>query len=162
MISQPIRNLSGKQPLVKIATQLVAALLLLAGSSVAGAQDVRWETPYYIDSSADISPIIEQDPNSDKVAVVYTKVDNMDRTLGSAQSYCDVLYFESTDGGVTWPSTPDTACHSSPRPGQTVTNWAWASPRFVCSKRIDMPGGDLCRNCGNRRKVCYLRYQKMV
>jgi len=42
MISQPICNLSGKQTLVKVATQLVTALLLLAGSSAALAQDVRW------------------------------------------------------------------------------------------------------------------------
>jgi hypothetical protein len=42
MISQPIRNLSGNQFLVKVAMKLVAVLLLLAGSSVALAQDVRW------------------------------------------------------------------------------------------------------------------------
>ncbi len=42
MISQPIRNLSGTQTLARIALKVFAALLLLTGSSVALAQDVRW------------------------------------------------------------------------------------------------------------------------
>ena len=42
MISQPIRNLSGKHTRALVAAKMVAALMLLAGSSIAAAQDVRW------------------------------------------------------------------------------------------------------------------------
>jgi len=42
MISQRIRNLSGKKTRVLVAAKMVTALLLLSGSSVALAQDVRW------------------------------------------------------------------------------------------------------------------------
>jgi hypothetical protein len=42
MISQPIRDLSGKHTRVLVVAKMVTAFLLLAGSSVALAQDVRW------------------------------------------------------------------------------------------------------------------------
>jgi len=63
-----------------------------------------WEAPVYFDSVATISQIIEADPNSDRVAALYTRTINKDYTAGTAQVYNDLILRESTNGGVTWSS----------------------------------------------------------
>ena len=66
---------------------------------------VTWSTPVYIDSTATISPVVEADPNSDEVAIVYTKSINMAYTGGLAQNYDDVIVRKSANGGSTWGGT---------------------------------------------------------
>jgi hypothetical protein len=63
---------------------------------------VTWGTPVYIDSTATISPIVEADPTSNEVAIVYTKSINMAYTGGTAQAYNKVVVRKSADGGLTW------------------------------------------------------------
>ncbi|MGB5107489.1 MAG: dockerin type I repeat-containing protein [Candidatus Zixiibacteriota bacterium] len=52
---------------------------------------------FFIDSVQTISPVIAQDPNSNKVAIAYAKP----REYG-VQVNSDMAYVESTDLGVTW------------------------------------------------------------
>jgi hypothetical protein len=62
-----------------------------------GATSVAWGTPVFLDSLTTVSCVVEQDPSSNRVAIVYTKP----RSL-SSQINNDVAYFESTDGGLSW------------------------------------------------------------
>jgi len=58
---------------------------------------IIWSSPLYMDSITTISPIVETDPSSDAVAIVYSKPLSL-----STQTKNDVAYFRSTDGGLTW------------------------------------------------------------
>jgi hypothetical protein len=69
------------------------------GTLSGGTTVINWAQPVLIDTVSVLSPVMEQDPTSDDVTIVYTKP----RALGT-QTNNDLVYRRSTNGGLTWNS----------------------------------------------------------
>jgi hypothetical protein len=72
----------------------------------AGTSTVTWSAPVLLDTALAVSAVVEADPTSDRVAIVYS------RNVSS-----DLIYCLSTDGGMSW------------APGVNITAYTGSSPQ---------------------------------
>ncbi len=68
----------------------------------------NWDNGTYIETVTDLSYIVRADPNSDKVAIVYTDDRRGEEEGSGSQTDLDVWYMLSTDQGATWDRTDRT------------------------------------------------------
>jgi len=70
----------------------------------AGGWIVAWDpgSPVTVDSSANVGYVLATDPNSDRVAIVWSRPINYANTGFDAQELNNAVYMESTDAGQSW------------------------------------------------------------
>ncbi len=120
---------------------------------------------FWIDSTDNITPVVAQDPNSNKVAIVYIRPKDYAFTGGTQQHNGDVVYRESSNLGSTWGALVNITNYTGAKLERAYTDCdamytadgclhvAWNAPTFdsvagtVTSQAAKLRHWDNCNQC---------------